>query len=62
MKTAKEEVREIIDKLPDNISLEEIQYHIYVHQKILRGLKDVKEDRVVSNEDMKKRIAKWIER
>jgi hypothetical protein len=62
MKTAKEEVREIINRLPDDISLEEIQYHIYVHQKILRGLKDVKEGRVFSNEEMKKRIAKWLEK
>jgi len=62
MKNAKDEVKEIIDRLPDNTSFEEIQYHIYVHQKILRGLNDVKEGRVISNEEMKKRMAKWLEK
>ena len=40
MINAKEEVRKILDKIPDDASLEDIQYHIYVCQKIERGLKD----------------------
>lgn len=39
--TAKETVRRILDDLPDNASLEDIQYHIYVREKIERGLRDV---------------------
>lgn len=38
MKTAKEEVRDLLDKIPDSASLDEIQYHIYVRQKIQKGL------------------------
>src|SRR5258706_2072016 len=38
MKTAKDEVRDLLDKIPDGASLDEIQYHIYVGQKILKGL------------------------
>lgn len=30
MKTAKDEVRELLEGLPDDASLEDIQYHIYV--------------------------------
>jgi hypothetical protein len=34
MPTAKQEVMELLKQLSDSSSLEEIQYHLYVHQKI----------------------------
>jgi hypothetical protein len=34
MNTAKDEVRELLDKLPENCSLEDVQYHLYVIEKI----------------------------
>ncbi len=59
MKTAKEEIKEMLEKLPDNASFEEIQYHIYVQEKIEHGLNEVREGRVVSQEEAEKRMAKW---
>ena len=60
MKTAKEEIKEMLEKLPDNASFEEIQYHIYVQEKIEHGLNEVREGRVVSQEEAEKRMAKWL--
>lgn len=37
MSTAKEEVKVLLDKLPDDCSLEDVQYHLYVVKKIHRG-------------------------
>lgn len=61
MKTAKDEVREILSRLPDEVSLEDIQYHIYVRQKIERGLQNVEEGRTLTQEELERRIAKWLE-
>jgi predicted Zn-dependent protease len=33
MPTAKDEVRELLDQLPDDSSLDDMKYHIYVRQK-----------------------------
>lgn len=60
MKTAKEEVKRILDKLPDDSSFEDIQYHIYVRAKIEQGLKDVEEGRILTQEEVEKRMAKWL--
>ena len=49
MRTAKEEVRKMLEQLPDDVSFEDIRYHIYVREKIERGLKDVQEGRVLLN-------------
>jgi hypothetical protein len=38
MGTAKEEVKKLLDKLPDDCSLEDVQYHLYVVEKIHRGI------------------------
>jgi predicted transcriptional regulator len=60
MSTAKQEVRLLLDGIPDDATFEDIQYHIYVREKIERGLKDVEEGRVVSEEEMDRRMQKWL--
>jgi predicted transcriptional regulator len=60
MSTAKEEVRKILEQVPDDASLEDIQYHIYVCQKIERGLKDIEEGRVLGQEEVEQRMSKWL--
>lgn len=60
MKSAKTAVKEILDQLPKNSTFEDIQYHIYVREKIERGLKDVKAGRVVNQKDVERRMAKWL--
>ncbi len=59
METAKEQVQQILENLPDDASLEDIQYHIYVRQKIEQGIADVEAGRVVSHEEVQRRLAKW---
>lgn len=60
MQTAKQEVSKLLTKLPEDCSLEDIQYHLYVLQKIERGLKDAKEGRVYTQEEVERRMAKWL--
>lgn len=62
MSTAKEEVRKMLEQLPDDVSFEDIQYHIYVREKIECGLKDIQEGRVLSQEDVEERMSKWLGR
>ena len=60
MSTAKEEVKKMLDQIPDDASFEDIQYHIYVREKIERGLKDIKEGRILSQEEVEQRMSKWL--
>ena len=60
MHSAKETVRRLLDDLPDNASLEDIQYHIYVREKVERGLRDVEAGRVVDQDEAKRRMARWL--
>ena len=62
MATAKEEVRQLLDHLPDDVSFEQIQYHIYVRQKVEKALAAANEDRLLSQEEVEARMAKWLGR
>ncbi len=60
MGTAKDEVRKLLDQLPEDSSYEDIQYHIYVREKIQRGLEDVEAGRTLSQEEVEQRMARWL--
>jgi predicted transcriptional regulator len=59
MGSAKEEVRRILEHIPDSASFEDIQYHIFVREQIGRGLEDVEQGRVISQEEVERRMRKW---
>jgi len=62
MQTTKQEVSELLKRLPEDCSLEGVQYHLYVLQKIQRGLNDAKEGRVRSQEELEKKMERWVEK
>jgi len=55
------EVRRLVDVVPDDASYEDIQYHIYVRQKVERGLEEVAQGKVASQEEVERWMAKWLE-
>ena len=56
MGNAKQQVESLLHKLPDNCSLEDIQYHLYVLDKVRRGVDDAGQQRAVSQEGAEKRL------
>lgn len=62
MSTVKQEIRDLLKRLPDDCTLEDVQYHLYVLQKIERGLQNVKEGRVYTQEEVEKMMSKWLEK
>ncbi len=62
MQTAKKEINKLLRRLPEDCSMEDIQYHIYVLQKIGRGLQQADEGQVLPAEAVQKRMKKWLGR
>ncbi|MGH9960715.1 MAG: hypothetical protein ACREBC_26935 [Pyrinomonadaceae bacterium] len=59
MSVAKQEVEELLRKLPDECTLEDIQYHLYVIEKVRRGIDVAQQQGAVSQEDAERHLAKW---
>jgi hypothetical protein len=60
MGNAKRAALEIIQQLPDDSSFEDIQYHLYVREKVEGGLRDLKNSRVLSQKEVERRMKKWL--
>ena len=58
MKTAKNEVQSLLNKLPDDCAIEDIQYHLYVIEKIRRGISRANKEGTISQQDVEKRLNK----
>lgn len=59
MSTAKEEFAKLIEAQPDDSSSEEIVRELAFHVMVQRGLADADADRVISNQEIRRRIRKW---
>ncbi len=58
--TAKQEVRSLLERLPENCSIEDIQYHLYVLEKVRSGIEDARENGAISQEEAESRLSKWL--
>jgi hypothetical protein len=58
--TEKQQVESLLHKLPDNCSLEDIQYHLYVLEKVQRGLEAARTGGALSQEAVERRLGKWL--
>jgi predicted transcriptional regulator len=57
MQSVKREVSKLLDLLPEDCSLDDIQYHLYVLQKVERGLKDGEAGRTFTQEEVGTRMS-----
>ena len=60
MESPKEEVRKMLDALPEEVSFEDIHYHIYVQEAIRRGLEAAERGELLDQEEVERRMAKWL--
>ncbi|HTS38430.1 MAG TPA: hypothetical protein VMH04_22335 [Candidatus Solibacter sp.] len=60
MSTAKQDVEHLLNKLPDDCSVEDIQYHLYVLDKVRRGLEDARVNGTLSQEEVESRLSKRL--
>lgn len=60
MSTAKKEVESLLKRLPEDCSLEDIQYHLYVIDKVHQGLEAADTQGSVPQEEVEQRLGKWL--
>lgn len=59
--TAKQEVEQLLERLPDDSTLEDIQYHLYVLEKIKHGRNDIAAGRKYSHDEARQRLERWLQ-
>lgn len=60
MANAKQQLRDLLDRMPDDCSIEDIQYQLYVMETIQRRIDLAEKGETVSQAGAEKRLDKWI--
>ena len=59
MVKAQGEALELIKKLPDDVTTSGIMEELFFKQQVEKGLQDVAEGRVLTQAELKERMARW---
>ena len=59
VKQEKKAALELIRRLPEDVTTADIMEMLYFKAQVDKGLRDVAEGRVMTHEELKKRMAKW---
>lgn len=59
-KTAKEEVIDMLRRLPDDLTYEDIIYHVSVLEKWKESEEASREGRVFTQEEVEERLKQWL--
>ena len=60
--SAKQTVRSVLKAMPDDCTLEDVQYQLYLRQRLEKSRVAVAQERIVPHDEVKKRLAKWVAR
>jgi predicted transcriptional regulator len=60
--TAREQITELLEKLPENFTLSDFEYHLYVIRKVEAGLRAAEEGRVISHEELEREVEEWLKK
>lgn len=59
--TAKLQALQLLTGLPEDSSFDDIQYHLYVLQKVGQGIADVDAGRTFTGEAARQRLSRWLD-
>ncbi len=60
MPKVKEQVIQMIQTLPDNITLEDVMEELYFKLQVDAGMKELDEVKRISHEEVEKRMSRWL--
>ena len=60
MTQIKEEVIQMIEKMPDDAGIADIMAELYFRQKVDEGLRELDEGNGIPHEQVRERLAKWL--
>jgi predicted transcriptional regulator len=57
----KQAVRDLLDKLPDDCTLDDVLYHLYVVQRISQGLAEADAGHLIPHEEVERELRRrWL--
>lgn len=58
--SVKQQVRKMLEHLPDTVTYEDVQYHLYIMQKVLAGDRRAEEEGTLTQDEVERQMAEWL--
>ncbi len=58
--TTKESILELVRKLPDDVTWDDVLYQLFVQRKIEEGIRQHEAGETLTHEEVKSRLARWL--
>ncbi len=62
MSGVKQQVREVLERLPDDCSVEDIQYRLYVLETLRTRTESADRGDFVDQDEVERRLSKWLQK
>ena len=60
MASVKEQTLNLISSLPDDCTIEDIQYHLYVRETVLHRIATMDEQALIPQEQVEEMVEEWL--
>ena len=56
----KDQIRKLLDTLPDDATVEDVQYSLYVRERIERGRREAAQGKTICHDEVEERMKSWL--
>ena len=60
MSTLREQVISLLDRMPPDASIEDLQYHLYVIEKVQKGFESAEREGTLTQAEAEKKLERWL--
>jgi predicted transcriptional regulator len=60
IQSAKQATQQLLERLDENVTYDDIMYEVYVLQKIERGFRNIEDGRILSHEEAGPKLERWL--
>ena len=60
MSTIKQDLEALVQRLPEDCTIEDVQYQLYILEKIRRGVEAADAGHVTTQEEVEERFSQWL--
>ena len=60
MPTAKEEIKTLVDAMPDDLTWDEVVYRLYVRKRVQRGVASLDQGKGIPHEQVMREMRTWL--
>ena len=61
MRTTKRDVLKMIERMPEDVSIDEIMYALYFRQHVDQGLEEAEDGKLAPHEEVEREMNEWLQ-